>query len=192
MSLRVWRWISLTACAALVAVAFGTLSNHQPPASKKLGRFTEKEIIARSEPLSQAIVPGGQLRFSTTTGDARTRRESNQRCWFVDACTADGHHVLSIVWNADTGTLQYVGVKGQRDAHVARVSSREAQWASQQWIRRLGLSHGEGTWRLQKAPYRLGTAWFALWTSGDRKVIVNIDANTGGLLAAYAYNSSVG
>ncbi len=165
---------------------------HEP-----FGHISKEQILARSEPILNALSPGGDgltpsaLRASTTEDNP-----ANRKFWIVDGFNTDRNSQVCLVWDAASGELQSVTVdRGERPDSVAEPTSvklghrtlklKDAIRISGSWITSLGIDRETGTWHYSNKVVKNHSSWYLLWTCGSHRMEVAINPTNGELLRAF-------
>jgi hypothetical protein len=179
----------LLACATLAAVAGTTLIQYKPSMpTASGGRNTNARIISRSEPLFQALIPGGS-RIETVAAPVTNFNSSGQSVRQLnidrsDPATGDTAHLL---WNVDTGELMRASRvrRLDRSGRFNESSRRtEAVGLAWDWFHALKIERPAEEWRIVgtlKKPY---AQWDVYFRSGGRCTIVTVNTCSGQLVQA--------
>jgi hypothetical protein len=150
--------------------------------SHPFGRFTEQQIIARTEPLCRLVAPDiTNLRLSAMPRSGQASDGGTERFWCVEYEDATEQRFLCFWWEADTGELQKVCNRlrlpqGARRRLLSRQEATQTAWA---WMEALGIRQQAKEWHLREAPTRFKERWNTVWLAEGRRLFFALDAYSG-------------
>jgi hypothetical protein len=187
----------LAACVVLTGLAVSVLVVSVHKAGKKkaeqsisYGRFTWKEIAARSEALCRLVIPAiGSLTYSPERMALPLPGRSAEKYWSVTVRNDAGQEVAHITWDAHTGALWYYSrpdilPPGSQPKPMSRRAAVENAW---QWMRTTGIAAPHSRWRLINETCRDGDIWMVFWQGENRKAEIYIGAQNGELMIARSW-----
>lgn len=188
MGIRRNRFLLLSALlvSALAAIHLSLVQRTQAKQERPHGRYTSRQIIARTDPLCQLLAPqAGRLRLSADrTFDA---------LWLVHCEDEAGNFIAHFIWDADAGDLRLVGhvPPWQVEGLPSPLSQREAVQTAWRWMRALGIAEKASRWKVIHAPEKVGLSWHIRWQAEGRTAGIKIDLRSGDLRAAYSWRRNV-
>jgi hypothetical protein len=180
-----WRGVLAGVIGVLVLLANDRAKSVEAVRLEPYGRFTAKQIIARTERLP-GIVHGrtAGMRLSAERIETGGLRGNQHRHWVVDATGEAAAFIGHFDWDADTGELLSASFplppatpRGQ-----AELKAAEALRLSWHWMRALGVAERSPSWQAVGVPQRTGGAWRVYLRGKDRTVAVTVYALSGDLI----------
>jgi hypothetical protein len=158
--------------------------------SRPFGRFTEAQIVRRTEPLFHLLVPDRTCWMVVTTSTGNRPDGSVEHYWSVDCLQEHSPSAANLAyfqWDADTGDLVSATCSSPDEVAAddrSQIGAEQVRESSWHWLRALGLARGRSRWECDRAP-RLGqNAWSLHWHSREKNVTIHLDAASGSFLAA--------
>ncbi len=179
-------------CWVLGTCAFGVLVadlfwQASAGRSEYYGRFSEQQIMDRTEPLCRFTTPdSGRLAMKTARVTSPRPGRKNQRHWAVDCYASGGEYVAGFMWNADTGDLWQVScpIRQSQSGLFEVMDRRQAIRESWRWLAKLDFAGRSARWRVDPDSYIEGDTWSVCWRGTGIAVWLKIGSRSGDLRIA--------
>lgn len=154
-----------------------------------LGRLTRQQVMDRTIPLFRAVSP----KTDALILSVEPVKGALGHWWYILSRDVAAKKTASITWNADTDELNAFNTDwlSQGPSRKKLLTSQEAIRKSYSWLKILGIPHNLRSWSLDGLNRSDRHIWTVAWAGEGRRVLVEVEAHSGELLKAMAWQKRV-